>query len=72
MLYETHTEVSMLQIKTFKSHNDEVNYLSFDDKSEYLGSSSDDKTVVVYSLYTDDILSYKMESSITVCSARKS
>ncbi|XP_010488571.1 PREDICTED: vacuolar protein sorting-associated protein 41 homolog [Camelina sativa] len=42
------------QVKEFRSHTAPVNDLNFDDEGEYIGSCSDDGSVVINSLFTDD------------------
>ncbi|KAL8130077.1 hypothetical protein V2J09_019232 [Rumex salicifolius] len=42
------------QVKEFRAHRAAVNGLSFDIDGEYIGSCSDDGTVVINSLFTDE------------------
>lgn len=42
------------QVKEFRAHTAPVNDLSFDSEGEYIGSCSDDGSVVINSLFTDD------------------
>lgn len=46
--------VTLLQVKEFSAHDSVVNDLSFDLQGEYIGSCSDDGSVVINSLFTDD------------------
>lgn len=43
-----------LQIREFRVHTATVNEVSFDSDGEYVGSCSDDGTVVISSLYSDE------------------
>lgn len=45
---------SLLQVREFRAHTAPVNDLSFDTEGEYIGSCSDDGSVVINSLFTDD------------------
>lgn len=45
---------SLVQVKEFRAHTAPVNDLSFDTEGEYIGSCSDDGSVVINSLFTDD------------------
>ncbi|XP_031486112.1 vacuolar protein sorting-associated protein 41 homolog [Nymphaea colorata] len=47
------------QIKEFSAHTATVNDLSFDSEGEYIGSCSNDGTVVVNSLFTDEMLKFE-------------
>ncbi|CAN6471406.1 unnamed protein product [Victoria cruziana] len=47
------------QIKEFLAHTATVNDLSFDSDGEYIGSCSNDGTVVVNGLFTDEILRFE-------------
>lgn len=49
----------MLQVKEFRAHAAVVNDLSFDTKGEYIGSCSDDGSVVINSLFTDEKLKFE-------------
>ncbi|CAM6096608.1 unnamed protein product [Calypogeia fissa] len=47
------------QVKQFAAHDSTVNELSFDSDGEYIGSCSDDGSVVINSLYTDEMVKYE-------------
>lgn len=44
----------LVQVKEFRAHTAPVNDLNFDTEGEYIGSCSDDGSVVINSLFTDD------------------
>ncbi|XP_010521708.1 PREDICTED: vacuolar protein sorting-associated protein 41 homolog [Tarenaya hassleriana] len=46
------------QVKEFRAHTSPVNDLSFDIEGEYIGSCSDDGSVVINSLFTDEKLRF--------------
>lgn len=46
------------QVKEFSAHAAAVNDLSFDTEGEYIGSCSDDGSVVINSLFTDEKLKF--------------
>lgn len=46
-------------MKQFAAHTSTVNELSFDSEGEYIGSCSDDGSVVINSLYTDDTAKFE-------------
>ncbi|KAE8660371.1 Vacuolar protein sorting-associated protein 41-like protein [Hibiscus syriacus] len=46
------------QVKEFAAHSATVNELSFDIEGEYIGSCSDDGSVVINSLFTDEKLKF--------------
>lgn len=48
-----------LQVKKFAVHTATVNDLSFDADGEYIGSCSDDGTIVISSLFTDEKLKFE-------------
>lgn len=52
-------DLSLLQVKEFSAHASVVNDLNFDIEGEYIGSCSDDGTVVINSLFTDEILKFE-------------
>lgn len=47
------------QVKEIAAHTATVNDLSFDGDGEYIGSCSDDGTVVINSLFTDEKLKFE-------------
>ncbi|KAH1220626.1 Vacuolar protein sorting-associated protein 41 [Glycine max] len=47
------------QVKEFSAHASVVNDLSFDTEGEYIGSCSDDGSVVINSLFTDEKLKFE-------------
>lgn len=47
------------QIKEFRAHTATVNDLSFDTEGEYIGSCSDDGSVVINSLFTDEKMKFE-------------
>ncbi|XP_040931424.1 vacuolar protein sorting-associated protein 41 homolog isoform X3 [Gossypium hirsutum] len=47
------------QVKAFAAHSAAVNELSFDKEGEYIGSCSDDGSVVINSLFTDEKLKFE-------------
>ncbi|KEH29938.1 putative chromatin regulator PHD family [Medicago truncatula] len=47
------------QVKEFSAHASVVNDLSFDLEGEYIGSCSDDGTVVINSLFTDEVMKFE-------------
>ncbi|CAL1378642.1 unnamed protein product [Linum trigynum] len=47
------------QVKEFPTHTGAVNDLSFDVDGEYIGSCSDDGTVVINSLFTDEKMKFE-------------
>ncbi|XP_073011981.1 vacuolar protein sorting-associated protein 41 homolog [Typha latifolia] len=47
------------QVKEFAAHTATVNDLSFDTEGEYIGSCSDDGSIVINSLFTDDKLKFE-------------
>ncbi|MBA0852751.1 hypothetical protein Goshw_009374 [Gossypium schwendimanii] len=47
------------QVKAFAAHSAAVNELSFDKEGEYLGSCSDDGSVVINSLFIDEKLKFE-------------
>lgn len=58
---------SVAQIRRFESHTATINDLSFDEKSEFIASCSDDGNVVVHSLYTDEVTRLKYSRPVKVC-----
>jgi WD40 repeat protein len=48
------SQIFAFQVKEFAAHTAAVNDLSFDIEGEYIGSCSDDGTVVINSLFTDE------------------
>lgn len=48
-----------LQVKEFSAHTAAVNDLSFDIEGEYIGSCSDDGSVVINSLFTDEKMKFE-------------
>lgn len=49
---------SFLQVKEFPAHTATVNDLCFDIEGEYIGSCSDDGSVVINSLFTDERMQF--------------
>ncbi|CAL5212206.1 unnamed protein product [Lathyrus oleraceus] len=47
------------QVKEFSAHASVVNDLSFDIEGEYIGSCSDDGSVVINSLFTDELMKFE-------------
>ncbi|XP_062171764.1 vacuolar protein sorting-associated protein 41 homolog [Alnus glutinosa] len=47
------------QVKEFPAHTAAVNHLSFDLEGEYVGSCSDDGSVVINSLFTDEKMKFE-------------
>lgn len=66
-------ETLFSQVKCFPSHTAAVNEVSFDLAGEYVASCSDDGTVVVNGLYTDERERYayhrpiKVRTELSVC-----
>ncbi|CAL9084718.1 unnamed protein product [Musa textilis] len=48
-----------LQVKEYAAHTATVNDISFDSDGEYVGSCSDDGSVVINGLFTDERLKFK-------------
>lgn len=48
-----------MQVKEFAAHTATVNDLSFDSDGEYIGSCSDDGTMAISSLFTDEKLKFE-------------
>lgn len=46
-------------MKEFSAHASVVNDLSFDLEGEYIGSCSDDGSVVINSLFTDEVMKFE-------------
>eukprot|EP00899_Mesostigma_viride_P008015 jgi/Mesvir1/17214/Mv07628-RA.1 len=55
-------------VKHFAAHSATVNELSFDAEGEYIASCSDDGTVAVHSLYTDEVISCEYHRPIKTVS----
>lgn len=53
------TSNSFLQVKEFSAHTATVNDLCFDLEGEYIGSCSDDGSVVINSLFTDEKMKFE-------------
>ena len=51
--------LASLQVKEFTAHTAAVNDLSFDVEGEYIGSCSDDGSVVINSLFTDEKIKFE-------------
>lgn len=51
--------MASLQVKEFPAHTAAVNDLSFDIEGEYIGSCSDDGSVVINSLFTDEKMRFE-------------
>lgn len=51
--------MASLQVKEFNAHTAAVNDLSFDVEGEYIGSCSDDGSVVIKSLFTDEKMKFE-------------
>lgn len=51
--------MTLLQVKEFSAHASVVNDLSFDLEGEYIGSCSDDGSVVINSLFTDELMKFE-------------
>lgn len=51
--------MASFQVKEFNAHTAAVNDLSFDIEGEYVGSCSDDGTVVINSLFTDEKMKFE-------------
>lgn len=49
----------LLQVKEFHAHTAAVNDLSFDMEGEYVGSSSDDGSIVINSLFTEEKMKFE-------------
>ncbi|GAU45090.1 hypothetical protein TSUD_85760 [Trifolium subterraneum] len=49
----------MTNVKEFSAHASVVNDLSFDLEGEYIGSCSDDRSVVINSLFTDEVMKFE-------------
>jgi hypothetical protein len=70
-------ETRFSQVKRFPSHTAAVNEVSFDLAGEYVASCSDDGTVVVNGLYTDERERYayhrpiKVRIELSVCADGK-
>lgn len=47
-----------MQVKEFAAHTAAVNDLSFDTEGEYIGSCSDDGSVVINGLFTDERMKF--------------
>lgn len=47
-----------MQVKEFTAHSATVNDLSFDMEGEYIGSSSDDGSVVINGLFTEEKMKF--------------
>ncbi|KAL2507031.1 Vacuolar protein sorting-associated protein 41-like protein [Forsythia ovata] len=47
------------QVKEFTAHTAAVNYISFDIEGEYIGSCSDDGSVVINSLFTEEKMKFE-------------
>lgn len=50
--------IGSLQVKDFSDHTAAVNDLSFDIDGEYIGSCSDDGSIVINSLFTDEKMKF--------------
>lgn len=51
--------LGFVQVKEFAAHTAGVNDLSFDIEGEYIGSCSDDGSVVINSLFTDEKMKFE-------------
>ena len=51
--------ILFFQVKEFRAHTAIVNDLSFDTEGEYVGSCSDDGSVVINSLFTDERMRFE-------------
>lgn len=51
--------MAVLQVKEFNVHTAAVNDLGFDIEGEYIGSCSDDGSVVINSLFTDETMKFE-------------
>ncbi|KAL2507020.1 Vacuolar protein sorting-associated protein 41-like protein [Forsythia ovata] len=49
----------MAKVKEFTAHTAAVNYISFDIEGEYIGSCSDDGSVVINSLFTEEKMKFE-------------
>lgn len=49
----------LFQVKEFQAHTAAVNDLSFDIEGEYIGSCSDDGSVAINSLFTDEKMKFE-------------
>eukprot|EP01024_Parvocaulis_polyphysoides_P026079 TRINITY_DN23781_c0_g1_i1.p1 TRINITY_DN23781_c0_g1~~TRINITY_DN23781_c0_g1_i1.p1 ORF type:complete len:184 (+),score=22.78 TRINITY_DN23781_c0_g1_i1:30-581(+) len=58
------TDVQGNIIKQYKNHGDRVNDLSLDERVEFVGSCSEDGSVSINSLYTNENYNYKYDRSI--------
>lgn len=57
--FEICSSFYFFQVKEFPAHTAAVNDLSFDIEGEYVGSCSDDGSVVINSLFTDEKLKFE-------------
>lgn len=58
-IHDCHSFPPFVQVKELAAHTATVNDLTFDADSEYIGSCSDDGTVVISSLFTDERLKFE-------------